>query len=115
MNLNYWIYIENINSYLVNFTKVNSNDIALAFVATCLVLFGNNINGFVRRRVINLLFIFRILIFILLCAFGYGLITVTIQPVVHSFILEIPKDLSFIIVALSFITLGILAEKKRIM
>ena len=113
--MNYLIYIENINSYLVNFTQLHSNNIALAFVTTCLVLFGNNVNGFVRRRVINLFFIVRILIFILLCAFGYGLITVTIQPVVHRLILGIPKNLSFVIVALSFIILGILAEKKRIM
>ncbi len=47
-------------------------DIALAMVATCLVVFGDDLNRLVRRQISSLHFIWRTLIFIALCAFGYG-------------------------------------------
>ena len=106
-------YVEDLNSYLVDLTQLYADEISLAFVATCLVLFGDNINSFVRRRIIRYFFLFRIFIFIILCAFGYGLLTVTIQPVVHSLLLKIPREYSFLCVVISFIYLGYLAEKKR--
>ncbi|MDG2474584.1 MAG: DUF3392 family protein [Paracoccaceae bacterium] len=105
--------VEDLNSYLVDLTQLYADEISLAFVATCLVLFGYNINSFVRRRIIGYFFLFRIFIFILLCVFGYGLLTVTIQPVVHMLLLKIPREYSFLCVVISFIYLGYLAEKKR--
>ena len=111
----FWNYIENINLYFVDLTQFHSDEISLAFVATCLVLFGDNINAFVRRSVKKYLFLFRILIFILLCAFGYGLMTVTIHPIIHNLFLKVPREYSFLVVAFCFIYLGVMAERKRIL
>ncbi len=110
-----WKYFQEINFYFVNLTQFYSSEITLAFVATCLVLFGDNINAWIRRRVKNFFFLFRIFIFIILCAVGYGLMTVTIQPLIHDLFLRIPRNYSFGCVVFCFIYLGILAEKKRIM
>ena len=109
----FWSYIEEINLYLVDLTQLFSGEISLAFVATCLVLLGDNINAFVRRSVKNYFFLFRIFIFILLCAVGYGLITVTIHPVIHNLFLKIPRDYSFVFSTFCFIYLGVIAERKK--
>ena len=111
----FWNYIEDINLYFVDLTQLHSYKISLAFVATCLVLFGDNINMFVRRSVKNYFFLFRIIIFILLCAAGYGLMTVTMHPIIHNLFLKVPRDYSFLVVVFSFIYLGVLAERKRIL
>ena len=108
-------YIESVNTYFVDLTQTYSDEISLAFVATLLVLFGDKINSFVRRRVIKWFLLIRIFIFVLLCAVGYGVITVTIHPLVHVGFLRIPRDYSFMIVVISFIILGVLAERKKIM
>ena len=107
--------LDYLNLYFVGLTQIYANEISLAFVATCLVLFGDSINAFVRRRVLKFFFLVRVLIFILLCAFGYGLLTVTIQPLVFELFLKIPSDYSFLSVVASFVYLGYLAEKKRAM
>ena len=113
--MTFWNYMREINLYFVNLTQLYSNEISLAFVATCLVLFGDNINAFVSRRVKNYFFIIRIFIFILLCAVGYGLMTVTLQPVIHNLFLKIPRDYSFVFVIFCFIYLGFVADRRRIL
>ena len=111
----FWHNIQEMNAYFVTLTQQYSGEISLAFVATCLVLFGDNINRFVRRSVKNYFFLFRILIFVLLCAVGYGLMTVMIHPLVHNLFLKVPRDYSFIAVAFCFMYLGVMAERKRFM
>ncbi len=111
----FWNYIEDLNLYFIDLTQQYSGEISLAFVATCLVLFGDNINGFVRQRVKKYFFLLRILIFILLCTVGYGLMTVTIHPIIHNLFLKVPIDYSFIVAAFCFIYLGVMAERKRIL
>ena len=113
--MNFWNYFEDLNLYFVNLTQLYSEEISLAFVATCLVLFGDNINGFVSKIVKKYLFLFRILIFILLCAVGYGLMTVILHPIIHDVFLKVPRDYSFVVVAFCFIYLGIMVERKRIL
>lgn len=88
-------------------------DIALAMVATCLVVFGDDLNRFVRRQTATLHFIWRTGIFILLCAFGYGALTIFLTPVVAS---QLAKASNLWLPWISlgiFITLGILAQRKR--
>ena len=48
-------------------------DISLALMATVLVLFGPAINAWVQSRIGSFNFILRTLIFVLVCALGYGL------------------------------------------
>ena len=113
--MSFWHNMWEINLYLADLTQQYSGEVSLAFVATCLVLFGDNINRFVRRSVKNYFFLFRIFIFIFLCAVGYGLMTVTIHPVVHNLFLRVPDEYSFIASVFCFIYLGVMAERKRFM
>jgi len=88
-------------------------DIALAMVATCLVVFGDDLNRLVRRQTAALHFVWRTGIFILLCAFGYGALTIFLTPLVAG---QLAKLSNLWLPWLSlgiFIVLGMLAQRKR--
>lgn len=88
-------------------------DIALAMVATCLVVFGDDLNRLVRRQTAVLHFVWRTGIFILLCAFGYGALTIFLTPLVAA---QLAKLSNLWLPWLSlgiFIVLGMLAQRKR--
>jgi hypothetical protein len=88
-------------------------DIALAMVATCLVVFGDDVNRFVRRQTAALHFVWRTGIFILLCAFGYGALTIVLTPLLATQLAKF-GNLWLPWVCLSmFILLGMLAQRKR--
>lgn len=88
-------------------------DVALAMVATCLVVFGNDINHVIRRQISSLHFIWRTLIFVLICAFGYGAFTLFLTPIVASQLASLSNVwLPWVILAL-FIALGALAQRRR--
>ncbi|MEE2024783.1 MULTISPECIES: DUF3392 domain-containing protein [Alkalimonas] len=88
-------------------------DIALAMVATCLVVFGDDINRFIRRQIHSLHFIWRTLIFVLVCAFGYGAVTLFLTPIVAKQLAGL-SNLWLPWVTLGIFTLlGILAQRRR--
>ena len=89
------------------------SNVAFMVVATLLVLYGNSINGMVKRAISHYLFIFRVLIFILLCAFGYGLLTRILTPFVASQLASLPNLYLSTVVGLLTVALGVLAERKR--
>lgn len=87
--------------------------VALMVVATLLVLYGNNVNAAVRRQVQHYHFIVRTLIFILLCGFGYGLLTTLLTPFLASQLASISNYYLGPVVVVVTIALGMLAERKR--
>lgn len=87
--------------------------VALMVVATLLVLYGNNVNAAVRRQIQHYHFIVRTLIFILLCAFGYGLLTTLLTPFLASQLASISNYYLGPVVVVVTIALGMLAERKR--
>lgn len=98
-------FAHSIHSYL--------NDIALAIVATCLVVYGNDLNDMIRRMVASWVFILRVIAFILMCTFGYGLLTVWLEPLLESLLRHIPLVYLPISTIAIFCLLGVLAERKR--
>lgn len=89
------------------------HDIALALVATMLVIFGDHVNRTLKRAVANWMFIARILAFVLMCTFGYGLLTLWGQPLVYWLLTQLDPVLRPVVVLVSFCLLGVLAERKR--
>ncbi|MEH8017977.1 DUF3392 domain-containing protein [Rheinheimera muenzenbergensis] len=88
-------------------------DIALAMVATSLVVFGDDINRFVRGQTAGMHFIWRTLIFIALCAFGYGALTIFLTPVVAGQLAQLSNLwLPWATLAI-FVLLALLAQRKR--
>ena len=65
---------------LSRWSRSHLSDISLAIMATLLVLFGPAINAWVQQRIGSLNFVFRTLLFVLICAVGYGLAMVFVTP-----------------------------------
>lgn len=105
--------IYDLNLQLAQHMNLYLNDIALAIVATCLVIYGNNLNNYIKRAVSSWMFIARILAFILMCTFGYGLLTIWLQPILVMILKYILLPYLPISVAAIFCILGVLAERKK--
>ena len=105
--------IHDLNLQLAQHMNAYLSDIALAIVATCLVIYGNNLNNYIRRIVSSWIFFARILAFILMCTFGYGLLTVWLQPILEMILRYIALPYLPISIISIFSALGILAERKR--
>ncbi|WP_233520479.1 DUF3392 domain-containing protein [Flocculibacter collagenilyticus] len=88
-------------------------EIALTAVASLLVIYGDTINGIIKKHIRNLHFVMRTLIFVLVCAFGYGMLTVFLAPLLASQLVLIPKHMLPVVILLVFIFIGILAERKK--
>ena len=89
------------------------SSIAFMVVATLLVLYGDTINGMVKHAIRQYHFIVRVSVFILLCAFGYGLLTTILTPVLATQMASLPNLYLSPAVAIITVALGILAERKR--
>lgn len=88
-------------------------DIALAMVATCLVVFGDDINRLVRRQIAHWHFVWRTLVFIVVCAFGYGALTLFLTPLVARQLALLNNLWLPWFCLLVFTLLGFLAQRKR--
>ncbi len=91
--------------------KPHTAQVAVALVATFLVIYGNTINRMVRLFVKPYHFVLRVGAFVLLCTLGYGALTVWGVNKLKQLIATLP-DLYFApTILLAFIILGILAER----
>lgn len=88
-------------------------ELAMMVVATLLVLYGNNINNALKRQIAGYNFIVRTIIFILVCAFGYGLLLTWFTPLFADLIRRIPHLYLGVSMVAIVLAVGILAERKR--
>ncbi len=86
---------------------------ALAIVATLLVIFGNDINGAIKALIAKQHFFIRTLIFVLICAFGYGLLAVWLTSLLAQYLANIPTVYLAPVLLCIFVVLGIYMQKKR--
>lgn len=105
--------IYNLNLQLAQSMATYLSDIALAIVATCLVVYGNNLNDMIKRIVSSWMFIIRVLAFILMCTFGYGLLTVWLQPLLEAVLRYVALPYLPVTILGVFCLLGVLAERKE--
>ena len=87
--------------------------IAVAFVATVLFVYANDINRWVKRRIKRKHFIIRAGIFVMVCAFGYGALTVLAASVFASFLGSLDPLFLAPVVVMAFVAVGIVAERKK--
>ncbi len=102
-----------LNNQLAHWITPYINDISLALVATILVIYGDKLNQVLKRFVSNWTFLARVSAFILMCTFGYGLLTVWIQPFVQTALLNIALMYRPAFIVSCFVLLGVLAERRR--
>jgi hypothetical protein len=91
--------------------KPYNGQLAVAFVATLLVIYGDAINRTVRVFVKPYPFVLRITAFVLLCTLGYGTATVWGSSQVKQLLVQIPDMYLPLVVLAAFVVLGILAER----
>mgnify|MGYP006073218443 CR=1 FL=1 len=89
------------------------SEIALTILATILVVYGDVCNKHIKRMMSPYHFVIRTVVFVLICAFGYGLFVVFATPYVKQLILWIPNLYRGLTVVLVFLLLGYLAENRR--
>jgi hypothetical protein len=91
----------------------HAGEVALALVATLLVIYGDDINRTFARTVRPYPWIVRVISFVLMCAFGYGTITVLVTPLIAEAILSIEARWVGLLTLVIFFAIGTLAERKR--
>lgn len=96
---------------LSKWSRLHLRDIALAIMATALVLFGPEINAWIRRSIGHLNFVVRTFIFILVCALGYGLAIIYLTPVVANSLAHLNNFTLAPVLLMIFILVGILADR----
>jgi hypothetical protein len=95
------------------FLREYVREISVALVATILALYGGYINDGVKSLMKNHHFLFRFMVFVLLCAFGYGAISVYAAHFVRLLLLQLSDLWLAPIIVLCFLIIGLLAERKR--
>ena len=98
---------------LSNLIHPYMHHVALAIVATILVIYGEDINAMIRAQIKQYNFFVRIFVFVLVCAFGYGMLTIFLTVLVRKFLAQLSPVYLISVLAGFFFILGILAERKK--
>jgi len=98
---------------LGNVMRSYNSDIALAFVASLLVIVGGDINRYIKGLVRSTHFLVRMSVFIVVCTFGYGALTLILTKVITIQLAALSSLYLPLVIISSFIVLGIYAERKR--
>ena len=97
---------------LSRWSRSHLHDIALAIMATLLVLFGPSLNAWVQRSTASMNFLLRTLIFVLLCTIGYGLLLVFATPYMAKGLGYFNNFTLAPMLLLVFFIIGILADRN---
>lgn len=90
-----------------------ANDIALALVASLLVILGGDINRLIKKQTAGSHFLLRTLVFILVCTFGYGALTVVLTKLVKVQLASLSAASFALVVIGGFFALGVYAQSKK--
>lgn len=86
---------------------------AMAIIATLLVLFGAEVSQAIRQLIRKQHLIVRTLVFVLVCAFGYGALTIWLSQML-AVALQSISDLYLVpTVVVIFFGLGLYAQKQK--
>ena len=84
-----------------------------ALVATVMVVYGAHLNQQLRRVFKPLPWLLRIMAFVVACAVGYGWLSLLLVELMVSALAEL-RPLAILLVLLGgFLTVGVLAERRR--
>jgi hypothetical protein len=86
--------------------------ITIAISATLLAIFGNTINSGVKRSVSKWPLFVRVLIFVLLVAFGYGAANLFASHLLARLLMRLDDHYLAVVILVSFVLISILAEHK---
>ena len=89
------------------------SEMSLMLMATLLVVYGDIINKQVKRGLRGLHFVIRGTLFVLLCTFGYGALTLYGAPLLHHIFKFVAYEYRGVAFILAFVAVGIAAERRR--
>ena len=96
---------------LSRWSRGHLSEIALAIMATLLVLFGPGINDWIRRSIGGLNFFLRTLLFVLVCVAGYGLAIIFLSPWLANGLGYFNNYTLAPVLLLIFFLIGVLADR----
>ena len=99
--------------WLVSWCGRHLNQICFAMTATVLAIYGQDINNAVRKKIGHRHFVIRTSVFVTICAFGYGWFILYIGPKIAWCYRLFPQRMLPVAVFVSFVILGIVAERNR--
>ncbi|MDA0748583.1 MAG: DUF3392 family protein [bacterium] len=108
-------FLYDLNVLAVTWVRAHLATVAMVFTTALLVVYGDNINRAVKKRVRRQHFLVRTFVFVLLCSFGYGLLTTLITPAVSRLLVLAGDRYLAVAVVMGFVVIGILADRKRYM
>lgn len=97
---------------LSQWSRSHLSDISMALMAATLVLAGPHVNRWLRRQTATLNFIFRTLIFILVCAIGYGVAMIYLTPQLKLLLAQLNNYTLFPVLLVLFALIGIFADRN---
>ena len=106
-------YLTSAVAWLSEQIRPYSFQVATAIVATLLFIYGASINRHIREKLRGKPFVLRVSIFIAVCAFGYGALTVAAAALIAKILYGLNAIVLAPAVVLSFVVIGMLAERGR--
>lgn len=98
---------------ITNFLRQHLQEIATSIIATLLVIFGSEINRFIKGIVTKNHFAVRLGVFVLVCAMGYGVATLFLVDILLNIFAYIPRQFLALSILITFIVLGLIAESRK--
>ena len=91
----------------------NITEIAFAWVATIMAIFGRDMAMLVKRLLGTAHFVLRLTVFVFLCAFGFGMATILLSGWVKQGFQQLPKDYLWLWISLACVLLAIVADRRN--
>lgn len=106
-----WLF--SVNNDVANWLWSYRSYIATSWVAVILVLYGDAINGLVKRLMQPYHYVLKVLAFVLLCSVGYGLLATYGYKIVQQLLPAVERKWFAVFVIITYFVLGSVAERKR--
>lgn len=95
------------------FIRGHLMEIMLAYSATVLSVYGGDINNSIKKMIRKHNFLVRFGIFVALCTFGYGFLTIVIGNILVAYMSQLSNVWLISIIAVLFILIGLIAEERK--
>ncbi len=105
--------ISNLIINLSHWMRGYLSEIALAILATLLVIYGSSLNRAIKRNISQMNFLLRTAIFMLVCALGYGATLILLNPLLAGVLGQLNNQTLAPVLILIFVFIGFLTDRNN--
>lgn len=98
---------------IASFLREHGKTTCYAWTAAILVIYGKELSRLAKSIARAWHFVFRVLFFVLVCGFCYGMLTVFVADLLHHSISQLSNLWYIVAVVSAFFTVGFLADRKK--